>query len=167
MRKSVISALLGVALLPCVIKTASAADFYWAGSSDMDHITILDPATIGAAQNGLKTFHLAEISEFDLWTDTGMEVDCAGNRMRMTSILNHLAGDGDAIDLSSRNADVNVWHTLQPGLQVDGADLVKMHDLVCKYPDEKPTGDDVMNFDSFQVALERISTMISEHQKGK
>jgi hypothetical protein len=166
MRKIVVAAIFAAGICGAGIKTASAADFYWAGSSDMEHITILDPSTISALQGGHKTFHLAEITTFNMWNDTGIEVDCSGNQMRMISIVTYLGG-GDGIDNSSQNKDVNVWHTLEPGLQVGGADLVKMHDLVCKYPDQKPTGDDVLNFPDFQSALERISAMIEEKQKGK
>ena len=165
MRKILVAAILAVGICVTAVK-ASAADFYWAGSSDMEHITILDPSTISAAQAGHKSFHLAEISTFTLWTDTAIEVDCPGNRARMTSIINHLAG-GDTIDLSSQNKDVNVWHTLEPGLQVGGADLVQMHDLVCKYPDQKPTADNVMSFPDFQSAMEAVSKMITDKQEGK
>jgi hypothetical protein len=84
----------------------------------------------------------------------------------MTSIINHLAG-GDTMDLSSMNKNVNVWNTLVAGMGIDGADLVKMRDLVCKYPDQKPTIDNVFNFPDFQSALERISAMLEKNQKGK
>lgn len=166
MRKTLVVAIVAAGVCGAGLKTAAAADFYWAGSSDMDHITILDPSTISELPGGHKTFHLAEISQFTLWTDTTIEVDCGGSQVRMTSIINHLAGS-DTMDLSSQNKDVNVWHTLQPGLQVAGADLIKMHDLVCKYPDQKPTGNDVLSFPDFQSALERISAVIEEKQKGK
>ena len=166
MRKILVTAILSLGLWVGAPKTAAAADFYWAGSADNDHITILDPSTISAAQGGHKTFHLAEISEFTLWTDTTIEVDCGGNQVRMTSIINHLAG-GDTMDLSSMNKNVNVWNTLVAGMGIDGADLVKMRDLVCKYPDQKPTIDNVFNFPDFQSALERISAMLEKNQKGK
>jgi hypothetical protein len=166
MRKIIVTATLVAGICVAGINTAAAADFYWAGSSDMEHIAILDPSTISAAPGGHKTFHLADISAFTLWTDTTIEVDCGGNQMRMTSIINHLAG-GDAMDLSSFNKDVNVWHTLQPGLQIDGADLVQTRDLVCKYPDQKPTGNQVMSFPNFQAAMEAVSKIITDKKEAK
>jgi hypothetical protein len=166
MRKISVTAILVAGICVAGIKTAAAADFYWIGSSDMEHITILDPSTISASQSGHKTFHLADISTFTLWTDTTIEVDCGGNQMRMTSIINHLAG-GDAMDLSSFNKDVNVWHTLVPGAQLNGADLIQTRDLVCKYPDQKPTGDQVMSFPNFQAAMEAISKILTDKREAK
>jgi hypothetical protein len=166
MKKLLVATILGVGLWVGASKAASAADFYYIGSSDNDHITILDPSTISTAPGGNKIFHLAEISEFTLWADTGIEVDCIGNRARMISIVTHMTG-GDAMDLSSMNSDVNVWHALVTGLKVDGADLVQTSALVCKYPGEKPTGDDVLTFPDFQSILERISNVIEKNQNGK
>jgi hypothetical protein len=156
MRKILVASILFAGICATGIK-ASAADFYWAGSSDKKHITILDPSTISALQGGHKTFHLAEITVFTLWTDTAIEVDCGGSQARMTSIISHLAG-GDTLDLSSQNKDVNVWHALDAG-----SGLAATRDLVCKYPDQKPTGDEVFKFPDFQTALERISAMLDKN----
>ena len=166
MRKILVALIVAVGFLAMASKPASAADFYYIGSSDKEHIVILDPSTISAAPGGHKIFHLADISEYTMWTDTAIEVDCGGNRARMISIISHLAGS-DTVDLSSMNSDVNVWHALVAGLGVDGADLVETSALVCKYPDQKPSGDEVLTFPDFQSILERVSTVIENGQKGK
>ena len=161
MRKTLVAVFLGVGIWSVSTKVASAADFYFIGSSDMEHITILDPSTIATAPGGHKTFHLADISLDTLWTDTGIEVDCGSSQARMTSVISHPAG-GDALDLSSQNQDVNLWHDLDAG-----SGMAQTRDLVCRYPDQKPTGNKVMTFPDFHSALEAISRMISEKKEGK
>jgi hypothetical protein len=113
-------------------------------------------------RDGHKSFHLAEITVSSLWTDYVIEVDCGGNRVRMTSVISYPGGDS-----SLENSDVNIWHTLEPGAQLAGADLVKTRDLVCKYPDQKPTGNTVLDFPDFQTALERVSALIEKNRRGK
>lgn len=137
------------------------ADFYYAGSSDTDHMSIIDPTTISASQNGLKTFHVAEISEFNLWNDLTMEVDCGSRRWQLISIVSHLAG-GDTLDMTSQNPNIHVWET--PNAGSDGAHI---QELVCRYPDKKPTGKSVFHFPNFQSALEAVSEVITNDQKGK
>jgi len=161
MRKIVVTAILFVGIWSATTEVASAADFYFISSSDMEHITILDPSTIATAPSGHKTFHLAEITLDTLWTDTGIEVDCVSNRARMTSVISHLAG-GDALDLSSQNQDVNVWHDLDTG-----SGMAQTRDLVCRYPGQKPTGNQVMSFPDFQSAIGTLSRMISDKKEGK
>jgi len=165
-RKSLPVAIVCLLIWSCSAHPALAADFYYIGSSDSEHITILDPSSISGTQGGHKTFHLAEITDFTLWIDRSIEVDCGSKQVRMVSIISHLAG-GDTIDLSSYNKDVNVWHALEPGLQIAGSDLTQTRDLVCKYPDQKPTGDQVFTFPDFQSALEVLSQVITNNKKGK
>jgi hypothetical protein len=160
MRKSQAAAVFGATLCLCWTMSAKASDFYFAGSSDADHIAIIDPSTISAAQNGHKTFHLADISSYTLWIDFTMEVDCGSERWQLVSAISHLAG-GSTMDFTSRNPNVHVWKTLDSGSN----DMLN-HDLVCQYPDKKPTGDNVLQFADFQSALEAVSNVIVNHRKN-
>ena len=55
MRRIIVAAIFAAGICWAGIKTASAADFYWAGSSDMEHVTLLDPTTISVLQGGHKS----------------------------------------------------------------------------------------------------------------
>ncbi len=142
---------------------ACAADFYVLDVTDDGHAILLDPATITDQPNTIKRFHLADIGVFTLWVDNIMEVDCSTERWRKVSSVSHLAGGTleDEYGPSSPGYSLD-WNALGP--DSTGAYI---HDVVCKWPADKPTGDAVYEAPSFQAVMEQISNRLYERENEK
>jgi hypothetical protein len=160
MRKSLIalSLALGTGLCSSLIAPVSAADFYILNVTDENEVSLLDPATIVAGQPGHKIFHLAEISEFDLWRDSKIEIDCPGARMRKLSAVSHLTGGTTVPGLSTPGP----WGQLRKGSVGS-----YVHDVICQWPNSKPTGSAVYPAADFKTAVSRISARVGELNRKK
>jgi hypothetical protein len=155
MRKSLIASglALGTGFYLWSIASVSAADFYILNVTGENEVSLLDPATIIAGQPGHKLFHLAEISEFDLWLDNKVEIDCPGARMRKLSAVSHLAGGTTMPGLSTPGP----WDQLRKG-----SVGLYIHDVICQWPNSKPTGSAVYPAADFGTAVSHISARIGE-----
>jgi len=140
------------------IVPALAADFYILNVTDENNVSLLDPTTIIPAQAGHKAFHLAQIDEFDLWIDNNVEVDCAGKRSRKLSAISHLASGTTIQGLSSPGP----WNKLAKGTVG-----LRIHDVVCQWPNSKPTGSSVYVATDFKSAVSRISRRIYEFESAE
>jgi hypothetical protein len=162
MRKSLIglSFALGAGFYSWSITAAFAADFYILNIADDNNVALLDPTTIVPAQAGHKVFHFAEIGEFDLWIDNNVEMDCPGKRSRKLSAVSHLGGGSTVQGLASPGPWVNLG---------SGTVGLKIHDVVCQWPDSKPTGNSVYVATDLKSAVSRISGKVYEwnHEKKK
>jgi hypothetical protein len=160
MRKSLIALgfALGAGLCSWSAAPAFAADFYILNVTDENNVSLLDPTTIVSAQAGNKVFHFAEIDEFDLWVDNKVEVDCAGERWRKLSAVSHLGGGSTQPGLSSPGP----WSKLRKGTVG-----LKIHDVVCQWPNSKPTGSSVYVATDFKSAVSRISRRVFELNREK
>ena len=137
---------------------ASAADFYILNVTRDNNVALLDPTTIVATQAGHKTFHLAQIDEYELWLDNTMEVDCTGKQMRKLSSVSHLAGGDTVKGLSSPGP----WGKVGKGTV--GLDIL---DAVCQWPNTKPKGNALYEATDLKSAISRISRKISELNNKK
>ena len=146
-----------LALMPIALP-ARAADFYILNISDDYRVLLLDPTTIVATPDGHRIYHLAEISEFDLWVDDRVESDCAGGRIRKLSALSHLAGGGTVPGLASP-ADWDAGGA--------GSAVASVNDVVCQWPDSKPTGNSVYAAPDFETAVTRISGSVTDIKQKK
>lgn len=155
MRKILIA--LGLALGWSAVP-AFAADFYILNVTNENSVSLLDPATIVSAQAGHKVFHLAEINKFELWVDNKVEIDCDGKRTRKLSAVSHLTGGDTVPGLSSPGP----WGALR-----EGTVGLKIHDVVCQWPNSKPTGSSVYVATDFKSAVSRISHRIYELNREK
>jgi hypothetical protein len=108
-------------------------------------------------KTAIKTFHLAEIDEMDIWIDNNLEVDCAGKRSRKVAAISHLVST-TVQGLSSPGP----WIKLGKGTVGS-----YIHDVVCQWPNNKPTGSAVYVAADFKSAVSRISDRIFElnHKK--
>jgi hypothetical protein len=150
----------GAGLCSWSTSPALAADFYILNVTNENNVSLLDPTTIVSAQNGHKTFHFAQIDEFDLWIDNNMEVDCTGQRWRKLSAVSHLGGGSTTQGLSSPGP----WDKLGKGTVGLG-----IHDVVCQWPNKKPEESSLYVATDFNSAVSRISSRIFElnHKKKK
>jgi hypothetical protein len=162
MRKSLIALglALGAGLYSWSTAPAFAADFYILNVTNENEVSLLDPTTIVSAQAGNKVFHFAEIGEFDLWVDNKVEIDCAGKRLRKLSAVSHLAGGSTVPGLSSPGP----WGKLG-----EGTVGLKIHGVVCQWPNSKPTESSVYVATDFKSAVSRISNRVYQlnHEKKK
>ena len=149
---------LGAGLYSRPLAPAFAADFYILNITDGNNVSLLDPTTIVSAQGGHKVFHVAEIDEFDLWVDNKVEVDCAGEQSRKLSAVSHMGGGSTIPGLSSPGP----WGKLGKGTVG-----MKIHDIVCQWPNSKPTGSSVYVATDFKSAVSRISNRIYELNREK
>lgn len=129
---------------------ASASEFYYAANNDKNKVSIIDPAQIVELSNNHKTFHVAYIGEFDLWTDSTYEIDCSAMRIRTISVMNHLS-EGDPMDLTQYN-DTVTWHDIT----VDSiGDSYK--NIVCPFPQVKPERKNIVEYKDFNSAVKAES----------
>lgn len=148
---------LAAALVVAVPRMAIAANFFLIDvdtETDKDDpaATVLDPASIVVESDGNRSFQFAIVHDIGEMYEFTMEADCSALRWRQTH-SKYSSGMGDAVE----HADVEDWETLQDGTNGD-----YMHKLVCDYPDNQPTGDQVYQAADYQTALQEISQRLTE-----
>lgn len=141
-------AILFAAFLSLSVSPALAADFYLLGSSYNDGWNLLDPTTISAAPEGHKIFHLAHGDSYDIWNEYTIEVDCASERLQLLSNVVH---EGSKTS-DAPNENLHTWTILSKG-----SNIAHIRDVVCQWPEHKPTGDEVLVFPDFTSAVEHVS----------
>lgn len=139
---------------------ALAANFYILATSE-DQIYLVDPTTIAAAQSGHKIFHLIDVSEFELWGDNRMEVDCIAARWRKLSSVSYQQANA-----LPGLASPGPWDTLKKG-----SVSLSMHGVVCRWTNngkpQKGSYVAIWTAPNLMTAVSQVSRRISylKHEK--
>ncbi len=156
-----------LALMLVSAGSAQAADYYFGGivGEDDPQVLLVDPATIQPSTSGNKTAEFYWIGRNDFWTDEFVEMDCTASRWRVLHAVDNNEGADGAKELQ-RDDQARDWDDLEAGSF--GA---HMRDMVCKYPAEKPTGDDVFpaanRHQAIQQASEALETILADQKNKK
>ena len=133
--------------------TAQAAEFLLLdidASPETATIMMTDSSSIvtGDANNKLAT--LLSIHEAGEWDERKMQLDCTAQRWRELSGIQHNMNGG----VHAERPDDN-WADLG-----DGTRGLRVHDIICAWPDKKP-GDDRIVTGDLQDIINRTSMLLS------